>query len=391
MKQSRTPRTVVNPRKFDAVQPGIREMDLVWLIDYLDEPLARLAVGAFIGLAFGVLAQRTGFCTRSMIIELFTGRSGSNYPLWLAAFGAAVAGTQALIAADMISVSETRYFATPLSLSGALFGGALFGVGMMLARGCVSRQIVLAASGNLRSLFCVTVIALAAFVTLGDFAAPVRNAIAGAWSTAALGSNDVLVLASASRIAAIVAGLVILGAAATIAYLGTRRLSPAIWGLAVGLTVPVGWYLVYSLSIQVFEPFQADSLSYIRPLAGVVELAGASGSGDLLSVDIGIVLGTFVGALLSALLSGGFSLQGFADSESAGLPRYLTGALMMGFGGVLAAGCTIGAGLTGGSVLSLASLVSLGSMVISAGITAVTLETRRTKIPSRNYPAVPAE
>jgi uncharacterized membrane protein YedE/YeeE len=133
------------------------------------------------------------------------------------------------------------------------------------------------------------------------------------------------------------------------------------------------------------------TLSFIRPLAGVVELAGAAGSSDLLSVDIGIVLGTLAGALLSALLFGGFSLRTFASPESAGLPRYLAGALMMGFGGVLAAGCTIGAGLTGGSVLSLASLVSLASMVISAGIMAVVLEGKSAKVDQRNYPALPAE
>ena len=42
--------------------------------------------------------------------------------------------------------------AVPGSWSGAILGGLLFGVGMVLARGCSGRLLVLAATGNLRSV-----------------------------------------------------------------------------------------------------------------------------------------------------------------------------------------------------------------------------------------------
>ena len=51
-----------------------------------------------------------------------------------------------------MDVREARQLANRGSLSGAAIGGAMFGAGMVLARGCSSRLLVLAAQGNLRAL-----------------------------------------------------------------------------------------------------------------------------------------------------------------------------------------------------------------------------------------------
>ena len=48
--------------------------------------------------------------------------------------------------------------------------------------------------------------------------------------------------------------------------------------------------------------------------------------------------------------------------------RYTIGAVLMGFGGILAVGCTIGAGFTGGAVLAVSSLVGLAAMVVGAAL-----------------------
>ena len=51
----------------------------------------------------------------------------------------------------------------------------MFGVGMALARGCPSRHLVLAATGNLRSWVVISVFALVAIATIaGPLSAPVR-------------------------------------------------------------------------------------------------------------------------------------------------------------------------------------------------------------------------
>ena len=48
--------------------------------------------------------------------------------------------------------------------------------------------------------------------------------------------------------------------------------------------------------------------------------------------------------------------------------RHLTGAALMGLGGVFAGGCTIGQGLSAGSLLAISMPVALASMLLGARI-----------------------
>jgi uncharacterized membrane protein YedE/YeeE len=86
-----------------------------------------------------------------------------------------------------------------------------------------------------------------------------------------------------------------------------------------------------------------------------------------LSFDIGLVPGVFLGSLAAALVTREFKWQQFT-SES-GTLRFLVGAGMMGFGGMLAGGCAVGAGVSGGSVLVISAWVALFCMWIGAGVT----------------------
>ena len=85
--------------------------------------------------------------------------------LWsmAAVLGAFSAGTMAIIgrsvgAKDPERVRDT--LVTSLWLS-VVVGGLMFGVGMVLTRGCISRLTVLTASGNLRALTVVVIFAIA--------------------------------------------------------------------------------------------------------------------------------------------------------------------------------------------------------------------------------------
>jgi uncharacterized membrane protein YedE/YeeE len=51
------------------------------------------------------------------------------------------------------------------------------------------------------------------------------------------------------------------------------------------------------------------------------------------------------------------------------MQRYLTGALMMGVGAMLAGGCSIGAGVSGGSTLALTAWVALLAMWVGGTVT----------------------
>lgn len=339
-------------------------MDLVPLIDSVGEPAAALAGGAVLGLVFGVAAQRSGFCTRSAVLDVIRGGDGKALSTWLAGFAVAIFGVQWLLWSGQLDVAETRFFSTAQSLSGALVGGILFGIGMILARGCVSRLLVLGASGNMRALYSILVVGLVGLATYAGLLSPLRDAVGSLLGTGAIGGNDLLASAGLARAAGLAIGIVLVILAVRIAI--RSRVSPwrALGGAAVGATIVGGWWFTWQLSMQVFEPIQAESLSFIRPLATSGEIA--IGRDTIFGWDQGLLAGTVLGAFASAILFRDFRIATFSEPGTPSILRYTAGAALMGFGGILAVGCTIGAGLTGGSVLAISSILGLASMITGA-------------------------
>jgi uncharacterized membrane protein YedE/YeeE len=121
---------------------------------------------------FGFMAQRSRFCLRSAVIEFARNHMGGKLTVWLFAFATALGATQALAWAGWLDAGNARQIATRGSLSGAAVGGALFGVGMILARGCASRLLVLSAQGSLRSLLSGLIFALTAAARATSSRAP---------------------------------------------------------------------------------------------------------------------------------------------------------------------------------------------------------------------------
>jgi uncharacterized membrane protein YedE/YeeE len=111
---------------------------------------------------------------------------GGKLTVWLFAFATAVTATQALALAGWFDASDARQIAARGSLSGAAVGGALFGMGMILARGCSSRLLVLAAQGNLRSVMSGLIFAVAAQSAWTGMLSPCarRSRRGGRWTAA---------------------------------------------------------------------------------------------------------------------------------------------------------------------------------------------------------------
>jgi uncharacterized membrane protein YedE/YeeE len=84
-----------------------------------------------------------------------------------------------------------------------------------------------------------------------------------------------------------------------------------------------------------------QSLSFTGPVADMLMLV-LSPPTAALKFDLGLVPGVFVGSFLSALLWKELKLEGFQGGP--GMRRYIIGAMLMGFGGMLAGGCAVGAG-----------------------------------------------
>lgn len=323
--------------------------------------------GAAVGLCFGFFAQRSRFCLRSAVIEFARNAAGGKLTVWLFAFSTAVLGTQAFIAAGWLDVSTARPLATRGSLSGALVGGALFGAGMVLARGCASRLLVLAATGNLRSLLSGLVFAVTAQASLSGLLSPLRLWISGLWTVEGGSSRDLIALTGIGRGGAITFGAVWLLAA----IVWARRQQVPLWGwiggIGVGAMVAAGWLVTGTASHEAFDLIvPVQSLSFTGPTADVLMLV-LSPPGQPLKFDLGLVPGVFLGSFVAAAWAGELKLEGFQGGPA--MRRYIAGAVMMGFGGMLAGGCAVGAGVSGAAVFALTAWVTLGAIWAAATVT----------------------
>ena len=114
-------------------------------------------------------------------------------------------------------------------------------------------------------------------------------------------------------------------------------------------------------------------MSFIGPIAEALlylQLSVGRAPGIGLALTAGVLAGAFVAAILNRTAR----WEGF---ESTGrLAASAGGGLLMGFGGVLAAGCSIGQGLSGLSALSMASFPAVLGIVTGALLT-LTLQRRQ--------------
>ncbi|MBN9672562.1 YeeE/YedE family protein [Roseibium aggregatum] len=341
-------------------------MDLTYLLDRISEPWLLALGGLLVGALFGAFAQQSRFCLRAASIEFSRGTPGDRLPVWLLSFSAALIGTQVLISIGEVQANEARQLASPQSLSGALLGGLMFGTGMVLARGCASRLLVLSATGNLRALLSGLVFAVVAQASLRGILKPFREWIAALWTTGDVGGNDITAHLGLTSGMTIAFGCLWLIAGLVIAW----RVKVPAWQLiaaaGAGLAIPLAWWFTSAMALQAFDPVQIEGVTFTGPSADTLMLV-LSPPGDVLDFDIGLVPGVFLGSFLAAFLTRQLELQGFEGGKS--MARYLTGATLMGFGGMLAGGCAVGAGVTGASIFALTAWITLTGIWLSAAIT----------------------
>lgn len=115
-----------------------------------------------------------------------------------------------------------------------------------------------------------------------------------------------------------------------------------------------------------FEPVKMEAITFTGPSADTLMLF-LNPPGSMIDFSVGLVPGVFIGSFLAALFTSQLALQGFEGGHA--MKRYLFGAALMGFGGMLAGGCAVGAGVTGASVFALTAWITLFAIWLSAGVT----------------------
>ena len=321
---------------------------------------ASVILALMLGLAFGFLAERTKFCFRRAIVGEDRKQAAG---IWLMALAAALFGTQFAVAQGLITFDGHRFMAAELPWLAIVLGGGLFGAGMVLTRGCVSRLSVLSASGNLRALTVLLAFAVVAHATMKGVLAPLRSMLAQ--TTVSLGE--------VTSLAALPGGALVWSAIIAVAALGFalrsgNRALPLTLAVLIGLLVPAGWVGTGFVLYDDFDPIALESLAFTAPVADGLFYALASTAIEP-GFGTGLIGGVLGGALLASLLFGSFQWQSFSSPRETG--RYLAGAALMGVGGVLAGGCTVGAGLAGVPTLSVAATLALaaiagGALVMNA-------------------------
>jgi uncharacterized membrane protein YedE/YeeE len=340
------------------------------LIDHFGDGAVLAMAGALVGVIFGAAAQHSSFCLRAATIEVAERGFGPRLSIWLIAFSAGVVSVQAAIAMDILDVSEARPLAATGSLSGAIIGGLMFGAGMILARGCASRLLVLSATGNLRAIVTGLVLTLVAQSALRGVLAPAREAFAGLWLVPGGEARSILsYVGLGPGLAAGIAALVLM-AAFGLAHARGVRTSHAVAAALVGLAIGLGWLLTYAIAQTSFEVVEISSVTFTGPSTDT--LMGLVNSTSLpLGFGVGLVPGVFVGAAAMAVLTREWKIERFgADTP---MERYLIGAAFMGFGSMLAGGCAVGAGMSGGSIFALTAWVAVTCMWVGAMATHLVL------------------
>lgn len=342
-----------------------------WL-DYLTEAELGAVFGLITGVVFGVAAQRSRFCLRAAAVEFARGAMGDKVAVWLLTFSTALVWVQGAQMLGLFRASEARMMAVSGSWSGAIFGGLMFGVGMVMARGCSGRLLVLAATGNLRSIMSGLLFAVVAQMSLHGFLGPLRTWLAGLWTTPGGRNIDIVQYLGLPQGTALLLGLALAVLALVLARRARIGASRLMFASGVGFAVALGWVLTYRLATVAFEPVSVTSATFSGPSANTL-MYFLTGS-QALSFDIGLVPGVFLGAFLAAAFARELKFEGFEGAEP--MRRAMIGAALMGFGAMLAGGCAIGAGVTGGSIMVATAWVALFFMWVGAALADWALDRR---------------
>lgn len=353
------------------------------------DPATLVVGGGFaVAFVFGLVASKANFCTMGALSDIVNMGHWGRMRMWLLAIAVAMAGTTALRWGGQVDLAKSVPLRPSLSWLSLSVGGLLFGVGMTLAGGCANKNLLRVGGGSLRSLVVLVFMGIASYMTLkGLFAQwraawldPVRVDLGGlGWTDQSLGTafSRWFGLDPAVALPAVAAAVVLLLLAVVFRDARFRgNAQQVLGGVVLGLTIVAGWYVTghlgYGENPETLENVffatntrTLESLSLVAPVAYSLELLMLWTDKSLkLTFGIASAMGTVAGALAYSLAAGKFRWEGFASLSD--LRNQLIGALLMGFGGVCALGCTVGQGLSGLSTMALGSFIAVAGIVVGS-------------------------
>ena len=344
------------------------------------EPIHKIALLSLLaGMVFGAVTNKTNFCTMGAISDWINIGSKDRLRAWFLAIGIAILVSQTMHATGMIDINAAFHLTPNFGWLGYVLGGFLFGIGMTLASGCGQRTLVRVGGGNLKSLVVVLILGLTAYMTMRGLLALFRvnvieatNINLASSGVADQGMGTLLAAAAGLEnlarvdlvLAILLGGGLVVFAFASKTFRGS--FNNILAGVTIGLLIPIGWYITGVIGFDDFEPIRFESYTFIGP-TGESLMYLMTFTGSEINFGIAGVFGVILGSFLYVILTGKFRVETFTDHDD--MVRHIKGAVLMGFGGVLALGCSIGQGITGMSTLALGSLMALISIIFGCALT----------------------
>lgn len=372
-----------------------------------------------IALVMGAVVNKTNFCTMGAVSDAVNMGDWGRMRAWFFAIAVALIGVTVLEASAMVDADSAfpPYRMGQLIWAENLLGGLIFGIGMTLASGCGNKTLIRIGGGNIKSIMVFLIIGVIAYFMVNplpgsdqtlmsllffDWIRPLAIDMGGAQDLGTVIAGESA--ASARLWIGIVLGLLVLGFVFKSAEF-RGSFDNILGGLVVGLAILAAWYVSSNImlkyedwgeevtvSARAFldpvssswdmaeaarENWDADkpdmtsmspqSFTFINPMGQTMGYSAKGFDRADLSFGVIAVAGIILGSLLWSLISKGFRIEWFSSLRD--FVNHFIGAILMGFGGVLAMGCTIGQGITGVSTLAIGSIITLFAIILGSALT----------------------
>ena len=333
----------------------------------LSDTVAVTLIGFATGAVLGLAARIPRFCTLGAIEDALYGGNRDRIMMWPMAIGIAVAVTAVLAALGWAMIEDSAYFRFEFSLSASIIGGLMFGVGMALAGNCGFGALARVGGGDIRSVLIVLVIGVAAYMAAVGPLAELRSILFPRSEATDPSAGSITGFIAkhtgmpALYIALAIALLLITPALTDRHFISNR--SAVIWSVLIGLSCSAAWWGTSYIAQTGFEYVPIESHSFTMPLGEMILQIMGVGS-PFGGFSVGSVAGVLCGALLGARIRHQFHWEACDDPGE--LKRQIFGAILMGFGGVIALGCSVGQGLSAFSVLAWSAPVTAASISVGA-------------------------
>ena len=363
-----------------------------------------------VAFVLGAVVNKTNFCTMGAVSDMVNMGDYSRFRSWLLAIAIAISGVLVMEFIGLVNADASfpPYRASQLVWAENIFGGFLFGIGMTLASGCGNKTLIRIGAGNIKSIIVFIIISIIAYfmitpfpgsdqtlfsILFYDWMRPLAIALDTQQDLGSIINAD-KPLFTRTIIGAVIVVLMLFYILRGKGF----RTNPEHWlaGIVVGLAILCGWYFSSSLLVDLVDegeryslieyyenwdmvseseegkpaqgaPLSAQSFTFINPIGQTLGYLSSGLQSAMLNFGIISVFGVILGSLFWAIVSKSFRIEWFLNFKD--FITHVIGAVLMGFGGVLAMGCTIGQGITGFSTLALGSILSFVAIIFGSALT----------------------